>query len=246
MATLLPLLYRLIGAAIVIIGMIFVTKLIVRVLQGLFKGAEAEYVARLSDVVRLLMYILTAIIAAAVIAPEIQVFSILILLIGIALLLMFHDTLRNIGAELYIRYRGLVKKGDWIEIDGKEIRIIDFDALGAWGETVKFERVFIPYTKIVNSIITNRLTLLGLVSRIQIIVPITYDIGYVRGAIEKAVEKVKEELVSEPEVTYVGAFENMHNFIVEIRIINLRKLGKVVAILESELKKEIPSVAIKA
>jgi small conductance mechanosensitive channel len=175
-----------------------------------------------------------------------QIFSILILLIGLALILMFHDELKNIGAELYLRYRGIVRKGDWIEIDGMEVHIVDFDAFGAWGETAKLERVFIPYTKIVNSIIINKLTLLGLVSRVQIIVPMTYDVSYVKSVIEKAVAKIKEELASEPEVIYEGSSENMHSFVVELRVINFRKLDKVVTAFEMELRREIPNIVVKA
>uniref|UniRef100_A0A7C4BBP9 Mechanosensitive ion channel family protein n=1 Tax=Ignisphaera aggregans TaxID=334771 RepID=A0A7C4BBP9_9CREN len=245
-APLLPLLYRLIAATIIAVAMYLIIRLLERILQALLKGVEVEYVARLSDMIKLFLYIFTAIIVAAVVAPEIQIFSILILLIGFAVILMFHDELKNLGAELYVRYRGVVRKGDWIEIDGIEVHIIDFDALGVWGETAKFERVFIPYTKIINSIIVNKLTLLGLVSRVQIAVPMAYDVDYVKDVIGKAVAKIKEELASEPEVVYVGSSENMNSFVVEMRIINIRKLSKVVAVLEEELRKEIPDVVVKA
>ncbi|MCS7367470.1 MAG: mechanosensitive ion channel [archaeon YNP-WB-062] len=244
--SLLPLLYRLIAAVIIIVATYFITRLLSRILQTFFKGVEVEYVAKLADILKLLLYILVAIIVASIIAPEMQIFSILILLIGLALILMFYDELKNIGAELYLRYRGIVRKGDWIEIDGMEVHIVDFDAFGAWGETAKLERVFIPYTKIVNSIIINKLTLLGLVSRVQIIVPMTYDVSYVKSVIEKAVAKIKEELASEPEVIYEGSSENMHSFVVELRVINFRKLDKVVTAFEMELRREIPNIVVKA
>ena len=241
-----PLLYRVIAAVIIIVATYLLTKVLDKIIGAFVKGVETGFIARLSAISRLFLYILAILIATSILAPEITLFSIMVLLIGLALIVMFYDALRNLGAELYVRYRGIVRKGDWIEVDGHEIHVLDLDDFGVWGETLKFERVFIPYSKLINSIIVNRLTVLGLVSRAQVQAPLTYSVDFVRSAIEKALLSIKEELAAEPEVRYLGSAENMHNFVVEIRVINFRKLNRIIASFESELKKLIPESIVKS
>ncbi|MCI4435196.1 MAG: hypothetical protein JHC33_00070, partial [Ignisphaera sp.] len=81
---------------------------------------------------------------------------------------------------------------------------------------------------------------------VRVQVPLTYSVDVVRSAIEKALLSIKEELAAEPEVRYLGSAENMHNFVVEIRVINFRKLNRIIASFESELKKLIPESIVKS
>ncbi|MEL9940024.1 MAG: mechanosensitive ion channel family protein [Ignisphaera sp.] len=243
---LLPLIYRIIAATIVIVAVYAIARFLTKLLQMFFKGAEAEYIARLTELLKLFLYLVAAIVAASIIAPEIQIFSALLLVIGIAIVVMLNDVLRNIGAEIYVRHHGVVRRGDWIEIEGQNIRVLDFGALGIWGETAKSEKVFVPYSKILNSIVTNRLTILGLLTRIQILIPSSYSVEYAEKVVRQAIEKIKEDLVTEPEINYAGTVGESSVFLVEIRIINYRKLEKIIALLEKEIQTRIPEVRIKA
>ncbi len=243
--SLLPLVYRIIAAAIVIIVVWAITRLLTKILQLFLKTVEAEYIVRISELFKLLLYFVAAIIAANIIAPEIQVFSVLLLVIGLAVVFMFYDVLRNIGAELYVRYRNIVRRGDWIEIEGLNIHVLDFDSLGLWGETPRSEKVFVPYVKVLNSIITNRLTLLGLVTRVQVLVPTTYNVDNAKNAIAQAVKSIEEELATEPEIMYSGSSGDASTFIVELRVVNYRKLGKIIETLEKEIRNLIPEAKIK-
>ncbi|MEM0026888.1 MAG: mechanosensitive ion channel family protein [Ignisphaera sp.] len=245
-SALLPLIYRIIAAVIVIVAVYALTRFLTKLLQIFFKGAEAEYIARLAEFLKLFLYLVATIVAANIIAPEIQIFSILLLVIGIAIVVMLNDVLRNIGAEIYVRYHGVIRRGDWIEIEGQNIHVLDFGALGIWGETAKSEKVFVPYSKILNSIVTNRLTMLGLLTRLQILIPSSYNVEYAEKIVKQAIEKIKEELVTEPEINYAGTVGESSIFIVEIRIINYRKLEKIVTLLEKEVRAAIPEARIKA
>lgn len=240
-----PLLYRLVAAAIIIIAAYFIVRGLERLVLMFLRNVERWYVARIVEGLRIGIYVVVAIVVAMIIAPEIQILSILMLLIGLSLIVMFFDALRNMGSEFYVRVRNIVRRGDWIEIDGISVRVVDLDPIGVIGETHKLERVFIPYSKIVNSLIINRATPLGLLTRIFISIPQSYSIDNARNSIIEAVKAVEAELATEPDVTYIGTKGGVMEFTLEFHIINYRKLGRIISVIERELKERIPEAVIK-
>lgn len=240
-----PLLYRIVAAAIIVTVTYFIVRGLERIILIIFRGLEREYITRVVEGLRIGIYIIVAMVVATVIAPEIQVLSILILLIGLSLIAMFFDTLRNIGSEFYIRTKNIVKRGDWIEVDGISVRVVDLDAFGIVGETHKLEKVFIPYSKVVNSLIINRATPLGLATRILITIPQSYSLDNARNSIIEAVKAVEQDLASEPDVTYIGTKGGVMEFSLEFHIINYRKLGKIISVIEKEIRERIPEATIK-
>ncbi|MEM3980996.1 MAG: mechanosensitive ion channel family protein, partial [Ignisphaera sp.] len=139
---------------------------------------------------------------------------------GLATLFMFVDLLRNMGAELYIRAKDIVRRGDWIEVDGVSVKVVDFDVVGLIGETPKLEKVFVPYTKLLSSIVVNKVTPFGMLVRVYIDVPQSYGIDGARNMLLESLEAVKEDLASEPDITYLGSKEDKLNFVIEFHIIN--------------------------
>lgn len=240
-----PLMYRIIAAAAVIIVTYFIVRGLERLVVVLFKGLERGYVARVVEGLRIGIYAITALVVATIIAPEVQVLSILVLLIGISIIVMFFDVLRNIGSEFYVRTRSIVRRGDWIEVEGISVRVVDLDAFGVIGETHRLEKVFIPYSKIVSSLVINRATPLGLVVRMSIAIPQSYPMDSARNSIIEAVKIVEQDLASEPDVTYTGARGGVMEFVVEFHIINYRKLGRVISAIEREIKGRIPEAVVK-
>ncbi|MCS7111459.1 MAG: mechanosensitive ion channel family protein [Ignisphaera sp.] len=241
-----PLLYRIIAAATIVVVTYFIVRGLERLVVILFRGLERGYVARVVEGLRIGIYAIAALIVATVIAPEIQVLSILVLLIGLSIIAMFFDVLRNIGSEFYIRTRNIVRRGDWIEIEGISIRVVDLDAFGIIGETHKLEKVFIPYSKIVSSLIINRATPLGLVARMFIGIPQSYSMDSARNSVLEAVRAVEQDLASEPNITYIGTKGGVMEFAVEFHIINYRKLSKVISTIEKEIGKRIPEAVVRA
>jgi small conductance mechanosensitive channel len=242
---LMQLIYRLIAVAIIVIVAYFIVRVLERLLLAFLRGVEAEYIHRIVEGVRIGIYIMVAIVVATIIAPEIQILSILMLLIGLSLIAMFFDVLRNIGSEFYIRTKNIVRRGDWIEVDGISIRVVDLDAFGIVGETHKLEKVYIPYTKIAASLIVNRTTPLGLITRIFIGIPQSYSIDNARSTIIEVAKIIEPDLATEPEVTYIGTRNNMLEFTLEFHIINYRKLGKIISVIEKEIKERIPDAVVR-
>ncbi|MEM4040751.1 MAG: mechanosensitive ion channel family protein [Ignisphaera sp.] len=240
-----PYISRIIAIAVVVIVVYILVKVLTKLASLILKGVEPSYTVRVVESIKIGLYVIAAIIVAAILAPETQVFAGLLFLIGLSLMFMFIDVLRNLGSEFYIRSKGIVRRGEWIEVDGVSIRVIDFDAVGILGETQKLEKVFIPYTKLLNSITINRVTPFGLLVRIFVDIPQTYGIDSARNSVSEALKRVEEDLATEPDVTYVGSKGGMLNFVAEFHIINYRKLTKILSVIEKEIKNRIPEAVIR-
>jgi len=241
-----PFFLKALAVVIIIVVAYGLSRVLTKILEMVLGRAEVGYIVRAAQIIKVILYIIASIAIANVLAPEVLVFSFLVLLIGLATIFMFIDLLRNIGAELYIRARDVVRRGDWIEVDGVGVKILDFDVAGVVGETAKLEKVFIPYTKLMNSIVVNKVTPLGMLVRIYIDVPISYGIDGARNMLLEAIEVVKEDMSSEPDVTYLGSREDKLSFIIEFHIINYRKLTKILTTIDKEVKQRIPEAIVRA
>lgn len=241
-----PYISKAIAVIIVFVVTYLLSKLLTKIVGGVFRVPETGYVVRAVEIIKILLYVTAAIVVANIIAPEAQIFVFLVLLIGLAVIAMFLDVLRNIGGELYIRSKELIKRGDWIEIDGISMRILELDAMGVICETPRLEKVFIPYSKLLSSIVINRTTPLGMLIRIYVDVPRVYGIDGIRNILLEAVAIVKEDLVTEPDITYLGSRGDILNFVIEFHIMSYRKLTKVLSAIEREIKNRIPEAVLRA
>lgn len=238
--------YRLIAAGIAVVIIYTIYKASLRILRALAKGVESEYLAKITETLKVSTYFVTGIAVAAILAPEVQLFSMLILLVGLAIVIMLFDALRNVGSEFYVRAKNIVKRGDWIEIDGVTVRVLDLESLGVVGETMKLEKVFIPYSRMLNAILINRATPLGILSKVTIRIPANHSLEESRTYIAEAINCIKAELALEPDVVYLGIKDDNMVFEVSLYVVNYRKVDKVVEYLEKELLKRIPDASIKA
>ena len=241
-----PYIMKIVAVVIVVVVTCGLDKLLSKILAAIFRAAEVGYTARAVGVTRVVLYIIAAVVIANIIAPEVMVFSFLVLLIGLATIFMFIDLLRNIGAEMYLRARDIVRRGDWIEVDGVSVRVVDFDAIGLIGETARHEKVFIPYTKLLSSTIINRVTPFGVLVRVYVDIPQSYGIDGARDMLLKSLDVVKEDLASEPNITYLGSREDKLSFVIEFHIINYRKLTKILTAIDREIKSRVPEAIVKA
>lgn len=245
-AALQPHIVNVIAVAVIIVITYGLNKLLSKIISAILRGAEVRYIVRIVDITRMLLYLIAAIAIANIIAPEALVFSFLVLLIGLATIFMFVDLLRNMGAELYIRAKDIVRRGDWIEIDGISVKVVDFDVVGVIGETPKLEKVFIPYTKLLSSVVVNKVTPFGMLVRVYVDVPQGYGIDGARNMLLESLETIKEDLASEPDVTYLGSKEDKLNFVIEFHIMNYRKLTKILATIDREVRNKIPEAVVRA
>ncbi|AFL66507.1 mechanosensitive ion channel domain-containing protein [Desulfurococcus amylolyticus] len=236
---------RIIASIIVLLASWLLVKILEKILYGVLRQVEMRYIDRILEIARVVVYGSAVVIVAAILFPETQAFSIILLIIGLAVIAMLLDVLRNLGAEFYVRSRGIIKKGDWIEVDGVFLRVIDMDTLGIIGETQRMERVFIPYTKLVNTIVVNRSTPIGLSIKVRVTAPATYSVEVVRDVILKSIKAVAEDLVSEPAINLASMKSDRLEFMVEMHIWNYRKLGSIVEELSRRIRETIPDAIIE-
>jgi len=237
---------RLIACLVVFLLAWVLVRIIESLLYRFARVVEKAYIARLMEVVKVAVYGSALLIAISILLPEALALPVVIALIGFALILSFTDILRSLGAELFVRTMGIVRRGDWIEVDGVLVRVVDMDVLGVTGETPRMERVFIPYSKLVSSAVINRSTPLGLSVRVRVEIPSKYGVEAARRVLEDAARAVAEDLVTEPHISLTSIKSDTLAFSIEMHLLNARKLGAVLEELSRRIKQAVPEAVVEA
>ncbi len=237
-------LIRVLQASIVVIVTYLVVKYLDRLARIFVKTEEYEYLERFLLFLKAIVYTMAALIAISFLSTEPFVFAVLLLTVGIAIVVMFSDVIRNLGSELYVRNTRAFKVGDWVEIEGVQGRVTSMNSLGITIETLRRERVFIPYVRLAHSKIINRSGVYGVSIRLEVRIPKTHDVGKAREIVATSLQAVRGELITEPTVTLRGVSELYYVFDVVLDVMNIGKIEEVVEKLVSELKKNEPSADV--
>ncbi|MEM0021187.1 MAG: mechanosensitive ion channel family protein [Fervidicoccaceae archaeon] len=217
------LLLRLLAAGAFVLAIYFLTKYISRILDRVAGSMDRRVRKEIEDVIRYIIYLVAALIAIAIISPEASILTTLLLLVGLALIIAFSDSLRNWGAQYAVRGTGLIKLGDWIEVDGQYGRVIEEKESGIVLESAKRERIFIPNTKLASSIIVNRTTHIGSIHIISFLLPQSRNPVEVIDRLREIASLVRPELASDPEIL-MRAGKNEYAFDVVLELVNASKL----------------------
>jgi len=236
---------KIIAVIIILFAAWLIMKIIDTTLRKFVKIREEAYVARIMGMLKLAVYGSALILIASILIPETQAFSMILLILGLAVIAVFLDVLRNIGAEFYVRSMEIVRKGDWIEVDGVFIRVVELESLGVVGETPRMEKVFIPYSKLLSTTVVNRSTPAGLLVKIRISTPIGSGIEVVRGTLLNILKSVSEDLVTEPSLTLVSMKGDRLEFVAELHLLNYRKLNAILEEVSRRIKESIPEAVIE-
>jgi len=237
-------LIRVLQASIVVIVAYLGVKYLDRLARIFVKTEEYEFLERFLLFLKAIVYTITALIAISFLSTEPFIFAVLLLTVGIAVVVMFSDVLRNLGSELYVRNTKAFKVGDWVEIEGVQGRVASMNSLGVVIETLRRERVFIPYARLAHSKIINRSGVYGVSIRLEVRIPKTHDVGKARELITTSLQAIRRELITEPTVTLRGVSELNYIFDVVLDVMNIGKIEEVVRKLVSELKKNEPNVDV--
>ncbi|MCX8185075.1 MAG: mechanosensitive ion channel [Sulfolobales archaeon] len=236
---------RVIQAALVILVAYIVVKYTDKAVSLIVKAEEHEFLERFMMFFKAVIYAIAILMAISFVAAEPQVFVALLLVVGLGITIMFSDVLRNIGSELYVRNMRAFKEGDWIEVDGIQGRVARMDSLGVILETLKRERVYIPYTKISHTTVINRMSTYGLSLKLTVKIPKTYDIARARELVTSSLSSVREDLIAEPSVSLRSITESSYVFDVVIDIMNIGKVEKVCEKVVLELKSRDTGVDVE-
>ncbi|MEZ0290085.1 MAG: mechanosensitive ion channel family protein [Sulfolobales archaeon] len=222
--TIISYLYRVIGSVIVLVVSFLIGRYLGVLLERSLVRLEEDVRERIIDVGKYLIYAIGILISISILSPEPITFSILILLVGLGVIISISDLLRNWGSEFYVRIVRPFKIGDWIEIRGREGRVIKIDSFGIVIESVSRERVYIPNTLIAREMIINRTTPHGTIFRFTIELPSDVDEVSVLNYINDVINRIRPELADEPKISYKGVYENKSVFELSIVLLNVRKI----------------------
>jgi hypothetical protein len=117
-------------------------------------------------------------------------------------------------------------------------------SLGVVVETLRRERVFIPYTRLAHTKVVNRSGVYGVSLRLEVRVPKTYDVSRARELIASTLQTVREDLIAEPSVTLRGSTESFYVFDVVLDVMNVSKVGEVFERVFLELKSREPGLDV--
>jgi small conductance mechanosensitive channel len=237
-------LVRVVQAAIAIAVAYLVVKYLDRLVTYFVKIEEHEYLERFLVFLKAVVYAIAALTAISFLSTEPVVFAVMLLAVGIAVVVMFSDVLRNLGSELFVRSSKAFRIGDWVEVDGVQGRVSSMTSLGVVVETLRRERVFIPYTRLAHTKVVNRSGVYGVSLRLEVRVPKTYDVSRARELIASTLQTVREDLIAEPSVTLRGSTESFYVFDVVLDVMNVSKVGEVFERVFLELKSREPGLDV--
>lgn len=238
-------LVRVLQAALVILVAYVVAKYVDKAVSLIVKTEEHEFLERFMMFFKAVVYAIAILMAISFLAVEPQVFVALLLTVGIGIIVMFSDVLRNVGAELYVRNIKAFREGDWIEINGIQGRVSRMSSLGVILETLKRERVYIPYSRISHTTVVNRMSTYGLSLKLTARVPKTYDVSKAREIVVSSLSVVREDLISEPSVVLRSVTESFYVFDVVLDIMNIGKVEEVFEKTILELKSRDSNIDVE-
>ncbi|MEM4783210.1 MAG: mechanosensitive ion channel [Sulfolobales archaeon] len=238
-------LVRVLQAAIVIVIAYIMNKYVDKAVSLIVKTEEHEFIERFVMFFKAIIYAIAVLMAISFVAAEPQVFVALLLTVGIGIIVMFSDVLRNVGSELYVRNIKAFREGDWIEVDGIQGRVMKMSSLGVVLETLRRERVYVPYSKISHTTVVNRMSTYGLSLKLTVKVPKSYDMSKAREIVVSSLSAVREDLVSEPSLTLRSVTDFYYVFDAILDIMNIGKTESVFERVVLELKSKDPNIDIE-
>lgn len=236
-------LIRIVVASAFIMAIYFLTKYLSRLLDRALKSIDRRVRREIEDVVKYIIYVISALIAVAIISPEVSILTTLLLLLGLGLIVAFSDPLRNWGSQYSVRGLGFVKVGDWVEIDGYYGRIVEDTGSGIVLETPRREMIFVPNSRLSSSIIVKKTTQIGLIHTIYLSLPKAGNPVEVMEKIREIASSVRPELVSEPEVT-MRITEREYEFEIAMEIMNASKVPQIQEEIIKKIMETIPEAKV--
>jgi len=224
-----------------VVGLILLATWIISRVLGSFLskalGKLSPAIARQArQIVSALTWLIGILIGLAQLGLEITILIVIVTLGGIILVVALRDALSNVASfEVITSYRQF-KIGDWIQVGKYFGRVVDI----TWMDTVLMtpdnERVYIPNSKITQSIVTNRTTPGGTRISVSLLVDKESDLSAVETALVEIGEELCEELVadSNPEVRVISLNTQAIKVALLLKINNPAK-GKLIA---SEVRKK--------
>lgn len=223
------------------VGLILLATWIISRILGSFiskaLGKLSPIVARQARrIVTWLTWLIGILIGLNQLGLELTILLVIITLGGIILVIALRDALSNLASQQIITSYKPFKIGDWIQVGRSFGRVVDI----TWNDTILMtadnEMVYIPNSKITQSIVINRTTPGGTRISVSLIVDEALDLADVEKTLLEIGAELSEELVpdSKPEVRVTSLNTHSIKLVLLLKINNPAK-GKLIA---SEVRKK--------
>ena len=224
-----------------IVGIILIiTWILSRILGGFISKALGKLSPNVAQqtrrIVTWLTWLVGILIALSQLGLEMTVLLVAVIMGGIIIAIAFRHVLSNLVSYEVIKSYNPFKIGDWIKVGKYFGRIIDVTWMDTILMTPDNEIVYVPNSKITQSVVTNKTAPGGTRISVNIVVDKTLNLSEVEKALLSIGNELKEELISdsEPEVRMT----NLNTQTVELALllkINNPAKGKLIA---SEVRKK--------
>lgn len=223
------------------VGLILLATWIISRILGSFiakaLGKLSPIVARQARrIVTWLTWLIGILIGLNQLGLELTILLVIVTLGGIILAIALRDTLSNLASQQVITSYKPFKIGDWIQVGKSFGRVVDI----TWNDTILMtadnEMVYIPNSKITQSIVINRTTPGGTRISVSLIVDKALDLADVEKILLEIGAELSEELIpdSKPEVRMTSLNTHSIKLVLLLKINNPAK-GKLIA---SEVRKK--------
>lgn len=218
-----------------LVGLIFLsTWIISRILRSLVSKGSGRLSPSMSRQIRRIVtwvtWLIGILLALSQLGLDLTVLLVAAAISGIVLAIAFRNVLSNLVSYEVIKLYEPFKIGDWIQVSKYFGRVVDI----AWIDTVLMtpdnETVYVPNSRITQSIIINKTTPGGTRISVTIVISKALDLSEVEKALLDIGSELKEELIPEflPEVRVTNLNTQSVRLALLLKINNPAK-GKLIA-----------------
>ena len=220
---------------IALVGLIFLaTWIISRILRSLVsKGSgklSPSMFRQIRRTVTWVTWLIGILLALSQLGLDMTLLLVAAAISGIVLAIAFRNVLSNVISYEVIKLYEPFKIGDWIQVGKYFGRVVDITWIDTVLMTPDNETVYVPNSRITQSIITNKTTPGGTRISVTIVISKALDLSEVEKALLDIGLELKEELISEfvPEVRVTDLNTQSVRLALLLRINNPAK-GKLIA-----------------
>jgi len=222
------------------VGVIFIATWIVSRILGSFVsravGRLSQNVARQAKrTIKWLVWLIGILVGLDQLGLELTVLLVIVTLSGMAVIIALRDILSNAASHEAITTYSPFKLGDWIQVGKCFGRVVDITLMDTILMTPDNEVVYIPNSKITQTVVINRTTPGGTRISVPLTVDETLDLSKVEKTLLEIGTELSEELVpdSKPEVRVTNIGGHFIKLALLLKITNPAK-GRLIA---SEVRK---------
>jgi len=188
---------KLISVGIILFVTFIIAWLVGTIIDRLFTFALPRYKRPLRRYIQWLVWALGAIFALSVLGLDVNLFLIIITLIGIALLLSLQDLLRNLAAKAALDVNPPYKIGDTVEVLGHTGRVVQMNFLTTVLLDEHGQLVHIPNAEFLRNATVNFSSEAGTRVDVMISLPIDADLDDLEKKVGELSEHMGEHLIED-------------------------------------------------